>query len=190
VTSGGRIEDLVVWLLRHAKAATDPPPGGTDHERPLAPRGRRDAAALGLRLRAGDLGFGAAEVPELVLASTAARTTETAEKVADALGVPVDRRRRLYYGSPTDVLDELRELDDSVRSVMVVGHNPTTHSLALELLAPGAEGADEADGARQAALASYPTCAVALLRPGVARWRDLSYGSASLAGFARPPYDR
>ena len=42
----------ILWLLRHAKAVTDPPPGGSDFDRVLAPRGRRDAAALG-RLFAG-----------------------------------------------------------------------------------------------------------------------------------------
>ncbi len=181
MTPGGHGEGLLVWLLRHAKAAPEPPAGGADHDRPLAPRGRRDAAALGLRLRAGDLGFAGA-VPELIVASTATRTTETAERVAGALGVPVDRRRRLYYGSPTDVLAELETLDDEHRSVMVVGHNPTTHSLALELLS-------EADEAGRGALASFPTCAVALFRADVARWRDLAYRSASLLGFARPPYE-
>lgn len=182
MTTGGHPQDLVLWLLRHAKAAPDPPAGGTDHERPLAPRGRRDAAALGLRLRAGDLGLGDAAVPTLVLTSTAARTTETADKVAAALSVPIVRRRRLYYGSPKDLLAEVRAVDDALRSVMVVGHNPAIHSLALELLT-------EDDHAGRAALASFPTCAVALFRAGVTRWRDLAYGEATLAGFTCPPYD-
>jgi phosphohistidine phosphatase SixA len=65
---------------------------------------------------------------------------------------------------------------------MVVGHNPATHSLALELLA-------EDDGVGRAALASYPTCAVALFGTGVSRWSDVAPRSATLLGFARPPYD-
>jgi phosphohistidine phosphatase len=182
MSTGGGNGDLLLWLVRHAKAAPDPPRGGSDHERPLAPRGRRDAAALGLRLRAGALGFDDAALPGLVLASSAARTTETAKKVAAALGVPLDRRRRLYYGSPTDVLSEVRTLDDRVRSVMVVGHNPATHELALALLAGD-------DRAGHAALASFPTCAIALFRTGATRWSDLAYGAAALVGFARPPYD-
>jgi phosphohistidine phosphatase len=182
VTERGDTGDLFLWLLRHAKAVPDPPKGGTDHERPLAPRGRRDAAALGRRLRAGDLGFGSGELPEVLVASTAARTTETAERVADGLGVPIDRRNRLYYGSTTEVLAELRTLDDGRRSVMVVGHNPATHSLALELLS-------EDDAAGRAALGSFPTCAVALFMTGVTSWRALSPGTATLVGFARPPYD-
>ncbi len=179
---GGEPEGLVVWLLRHAKAMTDPPAGGTDHDRHLAPRGRRDAAALGRRLSAGDLGFGTAALPDLVLASSAARTSETAEKVASALGTPVDRRGRLYYGSTADMLDELRGLDNSLCSVMIVGHNPATHSLALGLLSPD-------DGAGRAALGSFPTCAIALLLTPATRWSQLAWGTATLAGFARPPYD-
>jgi phosphohistidine phosphatase len=181
MTSGGHTEELLLWLLRHAKAATDPPAGGTDHERPLAPRGKRDATALGLRLSAGDLGFGDGRLPDLVLASTATRTTETASLVAGVFGAPVDRRRRLYYGTPTDVLDELRGLGETTRSVMVVGHNPTTHSLALELLAE--------DDTQRAMLVSFPTCALAAFRSPVTRWRDLEYATATLVGFARPPYD-
>jgi len=65
---------------------------------------------------------------------------------------------------------------------MVVGHNPATHSLALELL-------EEDDCAGRAQLASFPTCAVALFRTGVTRWRDLASGGATLAGFSRPPYE-
>jgi phosphohistidine phosphatase len=183
VTEGDRPSGLFVWLLRHAKAVPDVPAGGSDHDRPLAPRGRRDAAALGLLLRSGDLGFGADAVPGLVLASTAARTRATAEAVASALGLPVEPRRRLYYGSPADMLDELRALGDGPRAVMVVGHNPATHTLALELLA-------DDDQVGRAALDSFPTCAVALLRAGVARWGDIANGTATLVGFSRPPYDR
>ncbi|MGH8988744.1 MAG: SixA phosphatase family protein, partial [Acidimicrobiales bacterium] len=182
VTASGQPEELHLWLLRHAKAMPEPPSGGDDHERRLAPSGRRDAAALGLRLRAGDLVPGDAAGPELALASSAARTAETAGEVAAALGIAVDLRHRLYYGSPDDVLAELRTLDDGVRAVMVVGHNPATHELACELLA-------REDRSGRAQLRSFPTCAVARFATGVARWRDLSYGSAVLVGFARPPYD-
>ncbi len=182
MSEGDLSDSRFVWLLRHAKAVPDVPPGGSDQDRPLAPRGKRDAAALGLRLRSGDLGFGADAAPGLVLASPAARTSATAQAVASALGLPVERRQRLYYGSPTDMLDELRTLEEGPRAVMVVGHNPATHALARGLLAD--------DDAGRAVLDSFPTCAIALLRAGVGRWRELAYGTATLVGFSRPPYDR
>ena len=48
-----------LWLLRHAKAVTDPPPGGSDFDRVLAPRGRRDATALGRLFAGPGVGLGA-----------------------------------------------------------------------------------------------------------------------------------
>jgi phosphohistidine phosphatase len=177
VTEGGTPRGtLTLWLLRHAKAAAEPPRGGNDHERPLAPRGRRDAAALGLQLL--ELGF---RPPERVVTSTAQRTVETAERVASKLGISLDKRPRLYYGSPEDVVDELRTLGEDERSVMVVGHNPATHALALELL-------DGDDATGHAALSAFPTCALAVFGVPASRWSDLETGTASLLGFYRPPY--
>lgn len=77
---------MILWLLRHAKAVADPPAGGTDHDRPLTPRGRRDAEALGRHLS--DPGFGPEGRPELVLCSTATRTVQTAAGVLSALDRP------------------------------------------------------------------------------------------------------
>ena len=166
MTDGGRL----LWLVRHAKAASDAPHGGSDHERPLAPRGLRDAAALGRLLASGGVGD---DLPQLVLASSARRTTETAERVAAPLGLTVDRRRGLYYGDP---VDEIRTVDDAVRSLMIVGHNPATHRLAIDLV-----GEEEA-------VASFPTCALALVRVDVARWLDLAPGVGMLVRFLVPPY--
>ena len=166
---------LTLWLLRHAKAAPDPPPGGSDHDRPLAPRGRRDAEALGRRISSlGQL------PPVVVLVSTAQRALETAEAATAPLGVPLDRRRQLYYGTPGDVLGELATVDDGVRSVMIVGHNPATHELALELL--------DADDAGRDELRSFPTCGLAVYAVAARRWREVAPGTAHLEGFHRPPY--
>lgn len=173
---GGDPGVLTLWLLRHAKAEQLPPPGGEDHDRPLAPRGRRDAAALGRVLPS--LGH---PLPTVVLASTARRTLQTAEAATARLGVPLDRRRRLYYASAQDVLAELATVGEGAPSVMVVGHNPATHLLALALL-------HDEDAAGRGALSSFPTCALAVLVAPAARWADFGAGSATLAGFYRPPY--
>lgn len=175
MTGGGGPRAL--WLLRHAKAV-DVVPGGADHDRGLTPRGRRDAAALGARLAS--LELGGLDLPAAVLCSTASRTTETAAGVAGGLGVDVDRRRSLYYADPEGVLDEIRTVDDAVTSLMVVGHNPATHVLAIGLLAE-----DDPDRGR---LDRFPTCALAVLRLTADRWRDVARGTATLAGFFTPPY--
>jgi phosphohistidine phosphatase len=138
-----------LWLLRHAKAVTEPPRGGTDHDRPLAPRGRRDADALGRHLGdTGDhLGLLAGDLPELVLCSTAVRTVETADGVLGHLASrpQVLHVRALYGASPDDVLEQVSVVQDERRSIMVVGHNPTVEALVLELLAAATNGASVVD---------------------------------------------
>lgn len=89
--TSGELRRLVV--LRHAKSAW--PDGVADHERPLAPRGRRDAPAAGRWLRE------AGCVPDLVVCSTAGRTRQTWDLVSDELDatMPVTHDARLYRAS-------------------------------------------------------------------------------------------
>src|ERR1700729_795527 len=99
-----------LWLLRHAKTVTDPPPGGADFDRVLAPRGRRDATALGqLFAGAGEgLGPGLDGVPrpKIALVSPAARTAATAELVLAEVADPPECRleKGLYAADPEEVL--------------------------------------------------------------------------------------
>jgi|GEM_PF-47956 phosphohistidine phosphatase len=185
VTPAGHGHQL--WLLRHAKTVADPPPGGSDHDRVLAPRGRRDADQLGRRL--GDdppaLGLVGGLRPELVLCSTARRTVQTAERVLAPLTdpPPLELVDALYGASPAEVLDQVRLVDETVRSVMVVGHNPTARDLAGDLLA-----GDDRDGLRQIERRGFPTCALAVYQLPAARWTDVAMGSATLLGLFTPPF--
>ena len=115
-------------LLRHSKAA-NPDDYETDIERPLAPRGHRDAAAAGDWLRANDL------KPDAVLCSTAVRTRET---LADLqIDATVTYEHRLYAGPATDTLDLLHHVDAPVETLLLIGHNPTISDLS-DALAPRA----------------------------------------------------
>ena len=67
-----------LWLLRHAKTVTDPPPGGDDFDRVLAPRGRRDAKALGRLFAGAGEGLG----PALESAHAVAECIRLAPKLA------------------------------------------------------------------------------------------------------------
>ncbi|MHB1712176.1 MAG: SixA phosphatase family protein [Acidimicrobiales bacterium] len=189
-----------LWVLRHGKAVSESPGGGNDKERPLADRGRRDATACGYRLAAGRGAFGLGDVPTPVAAicSAAARTRETAEAVASAMGgrLPVQLFHSLY-GSDTDTaMRYLLEIDDSAESALIVGHNPTMYQLAWELLSPAEVEAEAEDGAGASAgddrsvLRSHglPTCALAVLRLHVTSWRSVAAGCGSLAGVFIPPY--
>ena len=114
-------------LLRHAKAE----PGSADADRDLDARGRRDAGALGHEMRS--LGL----VPQLALLSSALRTRRTFEYLgafdpAPAVQVTDD----LYLAEPGMLLSALRAVADEIRSLLLVGHNPGLHELALALAGP------------------------------------------------------
>ena len=178
----------LLWLLRHAKTVPDPPPGGTDHERPLAPRGRRDADALARRLGPGGdrLGLPAGTLPQLVLCSSATRTAQTAERVLAEVdqAPPVTHLRSLYAATPEGVLDELRMVDDEVGAAMVVGHNPTMHDLVA-----GLPAADDLAGRRLLEERGVPTCTVAvLLLPPDEPWSAVAEGTARLVNLSIPPF--
>jgi phosphohistidine phosphatase len=132
-----------LWLLRHAKATAHGRRGGNDYDRPLTTRGRRDALALGNRLAAGVGVFGldGVALPQLVLTSSAARTSQTAALVAEGMEakLPIDGYRSLYQAGTEAILQYIQEIDDDLISAMVVGHNPTIYRLAWELL-PGDGG--------------------------------------------------
>ena len=95
-----------LFLLRHAKSSWEDA-DLTDHDRPLAPRGRRAAKLMaGYRERE-------AIAPSLVLCSSALRTRETLERlgfsVDDEAEVVVERG--LYAASATELLERLRGVE-------------------------------------------------------------------------------
>jgi phosphohistidine phosphatase len=155
-----------VWLLRHAKSSWDDP-GLTDHDRPLAPRGRK--AAKRMARWASDNNVR----PELVLCSTALRARATLDLVLPGLGLPeAEIEGDLYLASPTDLLERLRALRDSVAQVLLVGHNPGLHELTQVLAPPGP--------------AAFPTGALAELRLAIDTWSEVRPGCAHLEGFVVP----
>ena len=176
-----------LWLLRHAKTVTDPPDGGTDFDRVLAPRGRRDAKALGECLAPkGTLpGLGRAPRPTVALVSPAARTAATAEFVLSHWATqPVVRMVPDLYGAePNDVLDLLRQLGDDISSAMVVGHNPTAHALSIGLI-------DRTDkkGYALATKRGFPTTALGVYTFAIDSWEELVGHSGKLKGLWIPPF--
>jgi phosphohistidine phosphatase len=120
-------------LFRHAKAERDSE-SGDDFDRPLAPRGRSEAKAMGEQLAA--LGFR----PDLVLISPALRTRETWELAAEALppGVETCLEPRLYNADSTAIRRLAEAAGEGRGTVVVVGHNPGLQELAVRCLLEGA----------------------------------------------------
>jgi phosphohistidine phosphatase len=118
-------------LMRHGKAERHAQSGG-DFERALAETGRADASVMGKVLAAA--GF----APDLMLVSSARRTRETAEQVAASFPkVRTEHLRDLYHADPEEIVQAVEDHGHAARTVMVVGHNPGMHELALRLAARG-----------------------------------------------------
>ena len=181
-----------LWLLRHGKAASDAPWGGGDRERPLTGRGRRDASALGERLADEDPVLGLEGVPRPRAGHLLGRGPDPPDRRPDrqghwATGFPLDSFRSLYGADTELVLRYLREIDEGVRSALVVGHNPTMYELVWELLAD--RGDDEpVERPGRARGARLPHLCAGRLVLGVRAWEDVAHGCGRLAGLFKPPY--
>jgi phosphohistidine phosphatase len=149
-----------LYVLRHAKSSWDDP-DLADHDRPLSGRGRRAADAIGRHLRAEGI------EPELVLCSSSTRTRETLARIGLRTA---EVERELYGASANELIARLRELPPSIESVLVIGHNPGMHELALAL---SGEPGDK-----------YPTGALATI--DVDDWSTIVPGSGRLIDFVRP----
>ncbi len=156
-----------LFLLRHAKSSWKDA-ALADHDRPLAGRGKRAAKAIGQHMREHGI------APDLVLCSTAGRARQTLERVSPGGRVKVERA--LYGAGADELLARLRKVPETVDSVLVIGHNPGLHELALALARdPPPELA-----------AKFPTGALVTLELPDERWRALRLGDAKLTGFVRP----
>ncbi|MFB7027137.1 MULTISPECIES: histidine phosphatase family protein [unclassified Streptomyces] len=162
-----------IVLLRHAKADW---PQVSDHERPLAERGRSDAPVAGRRLAETGIGF------DLALCSTAVRTRETWKLAVQELP---ERPRtvyedRLYEASLGELIALLNDVPDEVSDLLVIGHNPGMHALA-DALAGRAEG----DTATRMNRSGFPTSAFAVLSFD-GTWKSVEHGVATLVDFWTP----
>jgi phosphohistidine phosphatase len=158
-------------LLRHGKSAY--PPAVRDHDRPLAPRGRREAALAGRWL----VEHGPAI--DAVLCSTATRTRQTLAATGLTTGEPTFSPD-VYEATPGEVLEQVRATDEAVGTLLVVGHAPGLPGLALALAGPDSEAGALDDLRRR-----FPTSAVAVLTVPV-RWADLDDDGAALTAFTVP----
>lgn len=157
-------------IVRHAEALAD---GPSDAERRLSERGHADASAVGAWLAAQGVS------PDHALVSAAVRTLQTWEDLADAAGwdLEPDVDESLYAAGPETALDLLRIVPDDVRTLVVVGHNPTVASLAHLL----DDGEGDLDAGNRLALGYPPSATTVLSYDGA--WEHLADASASVVAF-------
>ena len=168
-----------LMLLRHAKTENDAP-SGRDQDRRLDNRGRHDAAEIG-----GWIGRHP-PFPDVVLVSHAIRAHQTWEIAWEAIKdlVPqpqVELVPELYGADPAQLLQIIREASAAnPKLLMLVGHNPGMHELALALAGSG-------DAAGRTALAdNLPTSGLAIFDFAIDDWADVAFRRGRLVSFVSP----
>ena len=115
-------------LVRHANAEQDA--DVRDFERPLSRKGQNEALEMARRFQERGL------IPDLILASAATRTRETAEAFAKVLGVAgrlLQADDALYLAEGDYILGAIRAVGPRVTHLMVIGHNPGISAAAISL---------------------------------------------------------
>ena len=164
-----------LMLLRHAKSNWSVS-GQTDHERGLASRGEIAAPLMGRYMASEGL------VPDHAIVSTAVRTRETWRLVAEAFPQepPASYEDRIYEAEPETILAATAKAPSSTRTLLVVGHNPGFHEMAMLLVGSGDKRA------RAKLSAKFPTAALAVIDFDVKSWAALRPGSGRLERFVTP----
>jgi phosphohistidine phosphatase len=164
-------------LLRHAKSSWDKP-GVNDFDRPLNKRGREAAALMGAYIRNNNI------TPEHVLCSSAARTRQTLSLMLPCLDNDpvITFRDRLYLASPSQMLAQITSVPDQVSHLLVIGHNPGTQMLALDLVDPAQSNAQMTERLAE----KFPTAALAHFQFDTAAWKSIVSGSGALKAFVTP----
>lgn len=157
-----------LFIMRHAQAE-EINSHLHDKDRELTSKGQQEALQMGTELI--KLGV----KPDYIYTSIAKRTQQTASLISDVLKLPTENimvEEELYNSSIRTYLGFINQLDSSLRSVILIGHNPAVSYLAEYL--SGAE------------IGSMPTAGICLLSTPSLAWKEFSKDSVSLQEFIFP----
>ena len=155
-----------LFLLRHAKSSWDNPQH-SDFERPLSKRGISDAILLPKYIQKHSISF------DLILSSPSERTQSTLDLVLSSLN-PIPStvfKESIYHASASALSQLIKEQDEEINNVLVIGHNPGLHILTESLT-------DES-------IIKFPTCAFAKLT-NFNHWKDLDAGILNCESLITP----
>ncbi len=151
-----------LYLTRHAKSSWKDA-SLADFDRPLNKRGKMNAAFMGRRLQE----YGAKI--DLIISSPANRALKTATLIAKEIGFPKKKLAAddsIYEAELSALVAMIWEMDDSLRSVMLVGHNPGFTQLAEYLTNHKVD--------------NIPTCGVFCVDFNLISWKEISKGKGNL----------
>ncbi|UJP66879.1 SixA phosphatase family protein [Mongoliitalea daihaiensis] len=116
-------------LVRHAKSSWDNPTL-SDHARPLASRGLRDAPLMGKRIKNNSI------LPDLIISSDAERAKETAFVFGEILKYPKEKivlTKNLYHAATFEIISVIRSVSSDVEVLFIFGHNPGMNELMWKM---------------------------------------------------------
>jgi phosphohistidine phosphatase len=116
-------------LIRHARSR-ETEPGQKDIDRELTESGYQQASRVGRYLYLKEI------IPDKLFTSHARRALDTAQLVADQLKLDpsqVIENEELYEASVRTLLNQIHKLDNSLKSVIIIGHNPAITHLCEHL---------------------------------------------------------
>lgn len=158
---------LSLILFRHGKSDWEAP-FGTDHERPLANRGKEAARCMGRMLSQ------AGQIPDLAVSSSATRARDTLQLAARAghWDCPMRIESALYGSSPQAVLNWVKEMEENPACLLLTGHEPTWSEMAGALIGSAA--------------IRVPTAAMLRIDFQIETWQQLNFGHGLLRWLLLP----
>ncbi len=157
-----------LYLTRHAKSSWKEQ-DLDDFDRPLNPRGKRDAPFMGQLLKKKNI------LPDLLISSPAVRAYTTARTIASEIGYPPEKiitDENIYEGSSSELLEVINSIEEEYESAMVFGHNP-----GFTMLSNYLSGKD---------ILNIPTCGIVKIKFDKEKWSDIEVGTGELIWFEYP----
>ena len=155
-----------LFLLRHAKSSWDNAALG-DFDRPLSKRGLSNAILLSIYIQKNSISF------ELVLSSPSERTQSTLDLVLSSFD-PIPKttfKESIYHASASSLSQLIKEQDDEINNLLIIGHNPSLHILTETLT--------------NESIVKFPTCAFVKIT-NFNRWKDLDAVILNLESLITP----
>ena len=155
-----------LFLIRHAKSSWANP-NLKDIDRPLNPRGLRDAPFMANLLKertSGNL--------DAILSSPANRARSTAAYFAKSFGLEPQIVPPIYEAWETDILDLIKSQDNQLTSIALFGHNPTFTSLANRF--------------SKTPIDNVPTCGIIQIEANIQNWEEFSFLNGQVTAFYYP----
>ena len=156
-------------LIRHAKSSWATP-FESDFDRSLNDRGKQDAPVMGAKLKALQL------IPDMIISSTAKRTRQTAKRIAKEVGFDIDKikwEEKLYHCIPSVFEEVIQRIDDKVKTVFIVAHNPGITDFVNEL-------------SPEFKIDNMPTCSVAAAHITDGEWSTFASSKKEVFLFEYP----